>query len=108
MVRANPGPLFEQWVGIELWKRLQYLRSGTLHCLRTKDGAEVDFIIAREGTHTAIDVKWTQRPTPSDARHLLTLLREHPGTAKHAYLICRCRLPMQLHDNVTALPWWCL
>jgi hypothetical protein len=53
-------------------------------------------------------VKWTERPTLSDARHLLTFLREHPKTARHAYLICRCRLPMQLHDNVTALPWFCL
>ena len=35
-VRANPGPLFEQWVGIELWKRLQYLGGGKLHYLRSK------------------------------------------------------------------------
>ena len=35
---ANPGPVFEQWVGIELWKRLQYLGTGKLHYLRTKAG----------------------------------------------------------------------
>ena len=108
IVRANPGPLFEQWVGIELWKRLQYLRTGTLHYLRTKDGAEVDFIVAREGQLTPVEVKWTERPTLSDARHLLTFIREHPKSAKHGYLICRCRLPMQLHERVTALPWSCL
>ena len=38
-VRSNPGPIFEQWVGIELWKRLQYLGTGSLHYFRTKDGA---------------------------------------------------------------------
>lgn len=108
VVRANPGQLFEQWVGIELWKRLQYLGSGTLHYLRTKDGAEVDFIVAREGRLTPVEVKWTEKPTLSDARHMLTFMREHPRTAKHAYLICRCRLPMQLHEKVTALPWFCL
>ena len=30
-VRADPGPLFEQWVGIELWKRLHYLGTGELY-----------------------------------------------------------------------------
>ena len=107
-VRANPGPLFEQWVGIELWKRLQYLGNGTLHYLRTKDGAEVDFIIAHGGRLAPIEVKWTERPTLSDARHLLTFLREHPKKAPHGYIICRCDRPLRLHDKVTALPWFCL
>ena len=107
-VRANPGPLFEQWVGIELWKRLQYLGSGSLHYLRTKDGAEVDFIVEHGGRLTPIEVKWTERPTLTDARHLLTFLREHPKKAPHAYIICRCDRPQRLHDKVTALPWFCL
>ena len=63
-VRANPGPVFEQWVGIELWKRLQYLGGGKLHYLRTKAGAEVDFIIARGGRLIPIEVKWTEHPGP--------------------------------------------
>ncbi len=108
VVRANPGPLFEQWVGIELWKRLQYLGGGTLHYLRTKDGAEVDFIIARAGKLTPIEVKWTENPSLTDARHLLTFLQEHPRQAKHGYIICRCVRPLRLHDKVTALPWACL
>jgi predicted AAA+ superfamily ATPase len=62
-IRANPGPIFEQWVGIELWKRLQYLGGGKLHYLRTKAGAEVDFIIARRGRLIPIEVKWTEHPT---------------------------------------------
>lgn len=107
-VRANPGPLFEQWVGIELWKRLQYLGTGSLQYLRTKDGAEVDFIVAHGGRLAPIEVKWTERPTLGDARHLLTFLREHPKKAKHAYIICRCDRPLRLHDKVTALPWFCL
>lgn len=36
-VRGNPGPLLEQWVGIEPWKRLQYLGDGQLSYLRTRD-----------------------------------------------------------------------
>jgi len=41
IARANPGPFFEQWVGIELCKRLQYLDAGRLFYLRSKTGAEI-------------------------------------------------------------------
>jgi predicted AAA+ superfamily ATPase len=104
-VRADPGPLFEQWVGIELWKRLQYLGGGKLHYLRTKGGAEIDFIVARRGRLTPIEVKWTEQPTLGDARHLATFMREHPKRALHGYLICRCPVPLALSDRITALPW---
>src|SRR3972149_427687 len=57
-IRGGPGPLFEQWGGLELWKRLQYLGGGKLHYLRTKAGAEVDFIIARGGRPIPIAGKW--------------------------------------------------
>jgi predicted AAA+ superfamily ATPase len=107
-VRANPGPVFEQWVGIELWKRLKYLGAGKLHYLRTKAGAEVDFIIERQGKFTPIEVKWTDNPSLADARHLLTFLGEHPKQAKHGYIICRCKAPLRLHGKVTSLPWFCL
>lgn len=103
--RANPGPLFEQWVGIELWKRLQYLGGGKLHYLRTKAGAEVDFIIARGGRLVPIEVKWTERPSVGDARQLTAFLNEHPKRARHGYVVCRCAAPLALTDRVTALPW---
>lgn len=104
-VRAAPGPLFEQWVGIELWKRLQYLGEGKLHYLRSKGGAEVDFIVARRGRLVPIEVKWTERPTRADARHLLAFLDENGRRARHGYVVCRARQPLALDDRVTALPW---
>lgn len=104
-VLANPGPLFEQWVGIELWKRLQYLGAGSLHYQRSKSGAEVDFIIARRDRVIPIEVKWTERPTLSDARHLAAFLKEHPKRAPVGYIICRCAAPLALSTNVIALPW---
>lgn len=107
-VDANPGPVFEQWVGIELWKRLQYLDEGKLYHLRTRDGAEVDFIIEHGGNLIPVEVKWTENPTVSDARHLLTFLQENKAMAKQGYIICRCPRPLRLHEQITALPWSCL
>lgn len=87
---------------------VQYLGEGRLYHLRTKDGAEVDFIIERAGTLTPIEVKWSEKPTARDARHLLTFLAEHPNQAQHGYVICRCSRPQRIHDQITALPWFCL
>jgi hypothetical protein len=53
-------------------------------------------------------VKWTENPTVQDARHLLTFLDEHPKQAKQGYIVCRCSRPAQLHEKITALPWFCL
>lgn len=108
LVQADPGPLLEQWVGIELWKRLQYLGEGGLYYQRTRDGAEVDFIVEHGDRLTPIEVKWSEHPTASDARHALTFIGEHPRQAHHGYVICRCPSPLQLHDKITALPWFCL
>jgi uncharacterized protein len=108
VAKVNPGAFFEQWVGIELWKRLQYLGEGKLYHLRTKDGAEVDYVIERAGNLTPIEVKWSENPTVQDARQLLTFLDEHAKRAKHGYVICRCSRPLRIHDRITGLPWFCL
>lgn len=42
----------------------------------------MDFIIARGERLTPIEVKWTEHPTPGDARHLLTFLDEHSKRAR--------------------------
>ncbi|MFA4846225.1 MAG: DUF4143 domain-containing protein, partial [Patescibacteria group bacterium] len=75
---------------------------------RTRDGAEVDFIIERENSLTPIEVKWTEHPDSSDARHLLKFISEHPEKVERGYIICRCPRPMEIHEKVMALPWFCL
>jgi predicted AAA+ superfamily ATPase len=106
-VRANPGPVFEQWVGIELWKRLQYLGRGRLTYLRTKAGAEVDWIVEHERRVVPIEVKWTETPSRTDVRHLIALLEDlGPRRAPRGHLVCRCPRPMAIAPRVTAIPWW--
>jgi predicted AAA+ superfamily ATPase len=73
--------------------------------MRTKDGAEVDYIIEHGGEIIPIEVKWTENPTTSDARHLRTFMAEQNGKAKRGYVVCRCARPMQLDTNITAIPW---
>ena len=102
-VMANPGPIFEQWVGIELWKRLQYL-GGTLHHVRSKDGREVDYLAEINGKLFPMEVKWTDRPSRSDARHVAAFLANHPQ-AGEGFVICRCARPQALCPGVVALPW---
>ena len=106
MVQGNPSPIFEQWVGIELWKRLQYAGDGRLHYFRTRDGAEVDFVIERGGKWIPVEVKWTDRPSAKDARHLRAFKRENPKTVDLGYIICRCPTPQLIEDGILALPWW--
>lgn len=102
-VLANPGPVFEQWVGIELWKRLQYL-GGSLHHVRSKDGREIDFLVELGKDLIPVEVKWTERPSRSDARHVEAFLADH-SSAHEGFVICRCPRPQALCPGVTALPW---
>lgn len=105
---ANPGPLFEQWVGIELYKRLSYQKDGTLTYYRTSGGTEVDFIVEKSGNLYPIEVKWTENPSSKDARHLESFLADHRTTANHGYIVCRCPYPTRISDTITAIPWWAL
>ena len=104
--RVDGGRVFEQWVGLELWKRIQYLGKGQLFHFRTKDGAEIDFVLEFGGTLIPIEVKWTERPSLKDSRHLRSFLAENPTRAPHGYIICRCPRPLALSERITALPWF--
>jgi uncharacterized protein len=104
-VAANPGPLFEQWVGIEISKRLGYVGEGKFSYFRTKTGVEVDFIVEHGGKLIPIEVKWTDRPTLSDARHLKAFLSEHSKNAPTGYIVCQCKRPLELAPNIRAIPW---
>ena len=108
LVRADPGRYFEQWVVLELWKRLQYLGAGRLSFYRTRGGAEIDVMVERpDGEVVPVEVKWTQRPAPGDARHVEAFVREH-SAATEGFVVCRCPRPMRLTPHVTAIPWFTL
>lgn len=66
----------------------------------------MDFIIERGGIVAPIEVKWTEWPSLSDTRHLLSFLKEQGSNAPPGYIICLCAFPVQLHPQITALPWF--
>ena len=99
------GHLFEQFVGLEL------LRLGRCRCpidrlkfWRDANGPEVDWVIESEQSLTPVEVKWTDTPTTRDVRHIHTFLNEYPQ-ASQGFIVCRIPRPMQLSQQVTALPW---
>lgn len=108
VVLADPGRYFQQWVGIELWKRLGYLGRGRLHHLRSKDGAEIDFIVEIDGAAIPVEVKWTERPRSEDARRAAAFLKERSHAADVGFVVCRVPRPELLCEGVIALPWFCL
>ena len=105
VVLANPGRYFENWVGVEIWKRLQYAGAGSLSYFRTKDGAKVDFVVdlADRGT-VAVEVKWSERPSLRDVPGLVLFLRDHPHV-REGFVVCRCPRPARLSSSIVALPW---
>jgi uncharacterized protein len=104
-VAANPGPIFEQWVGLELYRRLRYQGRGTLLHYRTKGGAEIDYIVDTGDELIPVEVKWTENPSATDARHVRSFLDDHSRKAKKGFIVCRCPKPLQIDDAITAIPW---
>jgi uncharacterized protein len=99
------GELFEQFVGLELLRHLrQHPANAKLRFWRDHDGPEVDWVIAREGRYTPIEVKWSEAPQIKDARHLAVFLQEYPE-ADHGYVVCRTPRAFTLRNNITCIPW---
>lgn len=99
------GKLFEQYVGLELIHLLRLnKRRWSLKYWRDVNGIEVDWVINTDSGYIPIEVKWTESPSMQDAKHLKIFLNEHEQ-AKSGFIICRTPRPMQLAENIVALPW---
>ena len=52
-----------------------------------------------------IEVKGTESPSLADASHLKLFLETYPQRARRGFIVCRCREPRRLADNIEAVPW---
>lgn len=103
--REQMGNLFQQFVGLELLRILRLSEPRyQLKFWRDAAGPEVDWVIDAHDIYIPIEVKWTERPTLQDAKHLQLFLNEYPQ-AKKGFIICRTPHAMKLSSNIYALPW---
>jgi len=106
LLRTQTGKLLENWVGQELMHRCLYAgRAYRLSFWRTAHGAEVDYVLETPDETIPIEVKATDSPSLSDASHLKLFLATYPQSARRGFIICRCREPRRLEDNIEAIPW---
>lgn len=99
------GRLFEQWVGLELLKRIGVSPTDRtqLFFWRDSSGVEVDWVLKQGNTLTPVEVKWTEHPQSQDIRQLRIFMEEYACT--QGYLVCRTPYPIDMGSGVTALPW---
>lgn len=99
------GELFEQYVGIELYYLSQIAAPGIkLRYWRDVAGPEVDYVLDIQKKYIPIEVKWSDKPSHSDAKHLHKFLEEHPEAEK-GYIVCRTPNRYDISDNITVIPW---
>ncbi len=90
----------------ELYYRCRYLGRGhKLSTWRTPAGAEVDALVETPEEAIPVEVKWTDSPSPRDARHVETFLDLHRDLAHRGYVVCRCPRRQQLTERVVAVGW---
>ncbi len=107
LLKTQMGLLFENWVGQELMARCRYAgRSYRLSFWRTAHGAEVDYVLQSPEEDVPIEVKATESPTPADGAGLRRFLETYHQRARRGFIVCRCRQPRRLAENIEAIPWW--
>ena len=91
-VRPDIGPLWENWVIAEVFKRnLLEEQPLDLFFWRTKRQSEVDLVVKAEGQLRAFEIKWAPRKRPTKAftqRYgvpVETLSPENPFVAQHVF-----------------------
>ncbi|MEK7270226.1 MAG: DUF4143 domain-containing protein [Planctomycetota bacterium] len=106
ILATEGGNLLEHWLACELEARIGYIgRTHRLSFWRTQEGVEVDFVLETPKEAIPIEVKYTETPRPTDARHVERFLDLHPDRARRGFIVCRATRPLQLTERVLAIPW---
>jgi uncharacterized protein len=106
LLRTQSGSLFEQFVILELIRRIHYTPGCPWKIChwRTGGGAEVDCVIDTGDTAVPVEIKYTDSPIKQDVRNVRHFMEEHGSP--QGFLVCRCREVQKLAEHVYAVPWW--
>jgi len=98
------GYLFEQFIGLELLRQTRLMMPAIKICYwRDHNGPEVDYVIVQDKKVVPIEVKWTDKPSRADAKHLEFFMELYD--VKEGYIICRTPKKMMITPHIMALPW---
>lgn len=99
------GELFEHYIGCELIYQSQLVSPHIkIKYWRDTAGPEIDFVLDIAHQYIPIEVKWSDQPDITDAKHLLKFIDEYPE-CKKGYIICRTPQRYKITQNILALPW---
>ena len=65
----------------------------------------MDYVLETPDEVIPIEVKATESPSMADASHLKLFLETYPQRARRGFIVCRCREPRRLADNIDAVSW---
>ncbi len=98
------GKLFEQFVILEIIKRIKYqYPSWRYYFWRTKTGIEVDLVIKTDNEIIPIEIKYTDTPQRKHIKHLEIFMEEYK--CKKGFLIGKFTRARKLTNYITAIPW---
>ena len=102
---AMAGALLENHVVTEIIKSYWHAgREAPIWFFRTRDGKEVDLLIAEDGQLFPVEVKLTARPSARRDLRGIRALRRTGAPVGHGALACLVREPVPLDASVDALP----
>lgn len=99
------GDLFKQFVGLELLKLLRAIAPAAKLCYwKDHNGPEVDYVIKYHHHHIPIEVKYSDKPTVSDGKHL-QLFKEEYDCLSPALIVCKAENAIEINDTLWAISW---
>ena len=105
---TGAGPIWENHVVNQWLRHRDWFEPGLgLWYWRDQGGNEVDLLLERNQTLTAVECKLTEKPRSADLKGIHRLIKFYgrPMIA-HAYLACPIAMGFDIDAGVTAVPGW--
>jgi len=101
------GALYETAVFGEIRKAISLMSPRPIvHHWRTGNGAEVDFLLERDGTFFPVEVKAASRPSRGDTSGITAFRKTYPHRkVARGLVVAPCDALLPLSKDDFAMPW---